>query len=193
MSARDSTCTPAQNFWTLQDTPFVDRFTASDLWTECMGSDHCPVWADLDVPIPHLPQGFLPPALSTSHTFAGLLPVMHACCTCTVHCSSALAERHFACNHCISELEACTSAVHPETLDLATPSSCTCSTATADVTHLLCLCCIAKLWVLVLCLKLSATTFLAQSHSSVLSRPALPHWPCNNQPCHARLGPHCKA
>ncbi|KAL0037867.1 hypothetical protein WJX79_002785 [Trebouxia sp. C0005] len=54
-----------------KDTPFVDRFTASDLWTECMGSDHCPVWADLDVPVPHLPKGFLPPALSTSHKFAG--------------------------------------------------------------------------------------------------------------------------
>jgi hypothetical protein len=64
--------------WTLQDTSFVDQFTASDLWTECMGSDHCPVWADLDVPILPLPQGFLPPALSTSHTFAGLLPVTHA-------------------------------------------------------------------------------------------------------------------
>ena len=51
----------------------MDRFTASDLWTECLGSDHCPVWADLDVPTLHLPQGFLPPALSTSHTFAGLL------------------------------------------------------------------------------------------------------------------------
>ncbi|KAL0040073.1 hypothetical protein WJX79_005110 [Trebouxia sp. C0005] len=54
-----------------KDTPFVDKFTASDLWTECMGSDHCPVWADLDVPVPRLPQGFLPPALSTSHKFAG--------------------------------------------------------------------------------------------------------------------------
>ncbi|KAL0046517.1 hypothetical protein WJX82_002646 [Trebouxia sp. C0006] len=54
-----------------QDTPFVDRFTASDLWIECMGSDHCPVWADLDVPTLHLPQGFLPPALTTSHNFAG--------------------------------------------------------------------------------------------------------------------------
>ena len=36
-----------------------------------MGSDHCPVWAALDVPAPQLPQGFLAPALSTSHTHAG--------------------------------------------------------------------------------------------------------------------------
>ncbi|DBA80829.1 TPA: hypothetical protein ACH3X1_008046 [Trebouxia sp. C0004] len=60
--------TPAD---TQQATPFVDQFTASDLWSECMGSDHCPVWADLDVPMLHVPQGFLPPALSTGHTFAG--------------------------------------------------------------------------------------------------------------------------
>ena len=38
-----------------------------------MGSDHCPVWAQLDVPSPELPQGFLLPALSTSHTFAGVI------------------------------------------------------------------------------------------------------------------------
>ena len=110
---------PAHNFWVLQDTLFVDRFTASDLWTECMGSDHCPVWADLDVPIPHLPQGFLPPALSTSHTFAGLLPVVHACCTCTVQYITALAVCHCACSHCISELEVCASAFNPETFDLS--------------------------------------------------------------------------
>lgn len=55
----------------LQARPFVDAFTACDLWTECMGSDHCPVWATLDVPAPQLPQGFLAPALSTSHTHAG--------------------------------------------------------------------------------------------------------------------------
>ena len=48
-------------------------FTSCDLWTECMGSDHCPVWAELDVLSPELPQGFLLPALSTSHTFAGVI------------------------------------------------------------------------------------------------------------------------
>ncbi|KAL3155760.1 hypothetical protein ABBQ32_012777 [Trebouxia sp. C0010 RCD-2024] len=50
---------------------FVDSFTGSDLWVECMGSDHCPVWATLDVPTLQLPQAFLAPALSTSHTNAG--------------------------------------------------------------------------------------------------------------------------
>ena len=42
-----------------------------------MGSDHCPVWATLDVPAPQLPQGFLPPALSTSHTYAGADHFLH--------------------------------------------------------------------------------------------------------------------
>ncbi|KAL3146027.1 hypothetical protein ABBQ38_015382 [Trebouxia sp. C0009 RCD-2024] len=54
-----------------QGQPFVDSFTGSDLWVECMGSDHCPVWATLDVPTLQLPQDFLAPALSTSHTNAG--------------------------------------------------------------------------------------------------------------------------
>lgn len=55
----------------IQAQSFVDSFTGSDLWVECMGSDHCPVWATLDVPTLQLPQAFLAPALSTSHTNAG--------------------------------------------------------------------------------------------------------------------------
>ena len=42
-----------------------------------MGSDHCPVWATLDVPAPQLPQGFLAPALSTSHTYTGADHILH--------------------------------------------------------------------------------------------------------------------
>ena len=57
----------------LQREPLGDSFTACDLWVQCMGSDHCPVWATLDVPQPELPKGFLAPALSTSHMLAGEL------------------------------------------------------------------------------------------------------------------------
>lgn len=57
----------------VQDTMFLECCKASDLWTECQGSDHCPVWADFDVPATTLPQDFHPPALSTSCMFKGML------------------------------------------------------------------------------------------------------------------------
>lgn len=55
----------------LQDRCLEDCCTGSDLWTECQGSDHCPVWADFALSAPALPQGFHPPALSTSYMFQG--------------------------------------------------------------------------------------------------------------------------
>ena len=62
----------ADDLRNVQEPLFVECFTGADLWVECMGPDHCPVWADLDMLIPQLPQDFLPPALSTRHTFAGM-------------------------------------------------------------------------------------------------------------------------
>ena len=43
---------------------------AADNWPECEGSDHCPVWADLQLEA-GLPVGHVAPALSSSHTLQG--------------------------------------------------------------------------------------------------------------------------
>ena len=48
----------------LQET-VVDKLTGADIWPECEGSDHCPVWADLNF-TEELPRGHVAPALSSS-------------------------------------------------------------------------------------------------------------------------------
>ena len=67
----------------LQET-VLDKLTCADIWPECEGSDHCPVWADLDF-TEELPRGHVAPALSSSFmqqggVFAG--HAAHATCNC---------------------------------------------------------------------------------------------------------------
>ena len=48
----------------------LDKLTGADIWPECEGSDHCPVWADLKF-TEELPRGHVAPALSSSSVLKG--------------------------------------------------------------------------------------------------------------------------
>ena len=48
----------------------LDKLTGADIWPECEGSDHCPVWADLTFTA-ELPRGRVAPALSSSSVLQG--------------------------------------------------------------------------------------------------------------------------
>ncbi len=49
---------------------FADWFVGADVWADALGSDHAPVWADLELPAP-LPRPPAPPGLSTRFMFTG--------------------------------------------------------------------------------------------------------------------------
>lgn len=49
---------------------FLSLFTACDIWTDRVGSDHAPVWVQMSVPHPWRPPAD-PPPLCTRHTFKG--------------------------------------------------------------------------------------------------------------------------
>ena len=53
----------------LQET-VLEKLTGADIWPECEGSDHCPVWADLEF-TKELPRGHVAPALSSSSVLKG--------------------------------------------------------------------------------------------------------------------------
>ena len=46
-------------------------FTASDIWPQLSGSDHCPAWADVSCSGFTLPTPAQPPAFSTRNIFTG--------------------------------------------------------------------------------------------------------------------------
>lgn len=64
--------------------PFDEIFTDVRIWSGFEGSDHAPVWADLELPEP-LPMGKHPPALSLANrrTGAGADPFckLYGACT----------------------------------------------------------------------------------------------------------------
>ncbi len=72
----------ADDLRNVQEPLFVECFTGADLWVECMGPDHCPVWADLDMLIPQLPQDFLPPALQHQAYFCRYVTTVMLAYTC---------------------------------------------------------------------------------------------------------------
>jgi hypothetical protein len=49
---------------------FAGWFVGADVWADALGSDHAPVWADLELPAP-LPRPPAPPSLSTRFMFTG--------------------------------------------------------------------------------------------------------------------------
>jgi hypothetical protein len=51
---------------------FAGWFVGADVWADALGSDHAPVWADLELPAP-LPRPPAPPGLSTRFMFTGAI------------------------------------------------------------------------------------------------------------------------